>query len=131
MINLKGVEKILRGGKLHTIKEKFKETLFGRVQEIHPKQDIGLHTKILHQIIEINPDSSTSFHYHTNKVQIVTVMRGSGMLLTSEYSVLEEGTTVAFLPKQIHRIWAGSSGLTLQVVSVGKDLSEADKTDIG
>lgn len=70
----------------------------------------------------INPNCSTSLHYHEHKDETITVQRGRLIIswepsLSEPPSELMPDDVVHLVPQQAHKLTAGPQGVTLVEVS--------------
>ena len=73
--------------------------------------------KYMGKMLIINPNNSTSLHYHVHKDETMFVIRGQLIISGFREMKLSEGETIHIPPKAEHRLSAGPRGVTLMEAS--------------
>ena len=119
-------------------KEKFKEaenrsvnTRWGHYEILSPVTQLTetVSTEVKKLVIE--PGKCISFQYHNHRSEIWKVIKGDGILLTTEYRVIQKGDYIAIPPMQLHKVWGGKEGIEILETWVGDYLGEDDIVRLG
>jgi mannose-6-phosphate isomerase-like protein (cupin superfamily) len=79
------------------------------------------------KILKLNPNSHTSLQYHNYRHEFWTILEGHGMVIIGESKKRAyKGDTFFVKEKQIHQLIAGSKGMNVLEISVGKGVYEED-----